>query len=70
VQINGSQLSVSGIRRDWAVEEGCRSYRMEIAYSHFERTLELPVDLGDARINLECREGMLLVRIAMETRTP
>jgi HSP20 family protein len=66
VQAHGSRLTVRGVRRDHSIEEGCRCYRMEIAYSHFERTVELPADLEHAQIRAEHREGMLLVRIERE----
>src|SRR5437660_887972 len=59
VSAGASRLTVCGRRRDWTIEEGHRYYRMEIAYSHFERTLELPCRLDDARITSEFREGML-----------
>jgi len=45
------------------VEEGWSHYAMEIAYNHFERTIELPCDLERARITVEDREGMLLLRV-------
>jgi HSP20 family molecular chaperone IbpA len=38
---------------------------MEIAYNRFERTIELPCDLAHARIAVECRDGMLLLRVAV-----
>src|SRR5262245_8362635 len=62
----GSRLTVRGTRRDWFAEEECSCYRMEIAYSHFERNLELPCNLDTAHITSDCRYGMLLVRIEME----
>jgi HSP20 family protein len=62
----GSRLSVRGTRRDWCREEGCSYYLMEISYSHFERTLELPCDLDRARLTTENRHGLLLVRIHTE----
>jgi HSP20 family protein len=62
----GSRLTVCGRRRDWTIEEGNRYYRMEIAYSHFERSLELPCQIDPDRITSEFREGMLLVRIQTE----
>ena len=43
--------------------QGCRYYHMEIAYSHFERSLELPCDLERADITTDYRDGMLLVHI-------
>lgn len=66
VSVRGSCLIVQGTRRDWTREEGCCHYRMEIAYSHFERQITLPDDLEHARIRLEQRQGMLLVRIQQE----
>jgi HSP20 family molecular chaperone IbpA len=39
---------------------------MEIAYSHFERSITLPDDLERARITTDHRYGMLLVRIQRE----
>jgi HSP20 family molecular chaperone IbpA len=39
---------------------------MEIAYSRFERQVELPGDLQRAKIDTEFRDGMLLVRIQRE----
>jgi HSP20 family protein len=63
---HGSRLTVRGRRRDCDREEGCVCYLMEIAYSVFERTLELPCPLDRAEINAEFRHGMLLVRIETE----
>lgn len=59
----GSQLHVSGVRYDRIVEEGWSHYTMEIAYNRFERIIELPCDLEHARITVECRDGMLLLRV-------
>jgi HSP20 family protein len=66
VRIYGNRLTVRGVRRDWCLEDGCRHYRLEIAYSHFERTLELPGNLDLAHVATEYRDGMLLVRIRVE----
>jgi HSP20 family protein len=57
------RLLVRGLRRDFCVQEGCNHYRMEIAYSCFERIIELPEDLERAVLATEFRNGMLLVRI-------
>ena len=66
--IDGSRLIIQGTRRDCCVEEGCHHYRMEISYSHFERTIELPDTLERAQIATEFRHGMLLVRVQKEAR--
>jgi HSP20 family protein len=59
----GHRLTLRGVRRDCTALEGCRYYQMEIAYSHFERSLQLPCDLERADITTEYRDGMLLVHI-------
>jgi HSP20 family protein len=59
----GNRLTLRGVRRDSTALEGCHYYQMEIAYSHFERSLTLPCDLERADITSEYRDGMLLVRI-------
>lgn len=66
VSVAGARLTVTGRRRDWCVEKGCSYYRMEIAYSDFERSLDLPCNLERAHIATDYRDGMLLVRIETE----
>ena len=66
LSIEGSPLTVRGSRRDWSVEEGCRHYLMEIAYSKFEPSIVLPTDLSTARFTTEYRYGLLLIRIRLE----
>src|SRR5579885_2039316 len=66
VSISGRRVSVSGVRRDCALEEGSSYYAMEISYNRFERSLEMPVDLEEALVKLEARDGLLLVRMIIE----
>jgi HSP20 family protein len=66
VSVHGTRLTIRGVRRDCTLDEGCCHYRLEISYSRFERTIELPDDLERADITSELREGMLLVRIRRE----
>jgi HSP20 family protein len=63
---DGRRLGVSGFRRDCFREDDCCFHRMEIAYSRFERTIDLPCNLESARITTEHQYGMLLVRIQTE----
>src|SRR5215475_13529597 len=65
VLTSGSELFVSGVRRDRFVEEGWSHYSMEITYSRFERTIELPCNLDRASVSIEYQEGLLLVRVNM-----
>jgi HSP20 family protein len=64
--VRGSTLLVQGTRRDEFLHEILGCHRMEIAYSRFERSLELSGVSETARIEAAHREGMLLVRIVTE----
>ena len=66
VSVSGRHVRVSGIRRDTLVEEGGSYYAMEISYNRFERSLEMPVNLANARVSIEARNGLLLVRMITE----
>jgi HSP20 family protein len=66
VSVSGRRVKVTGVRRDTIVEEGCSYYVMEISYNRFERSLEMPVNLADARVTIEARNGLLLVRMITE----
>src|SRR5262245_53418715 len=70
LQVLGQRMTVRGVRRDSVLEAAQKSgsaspvhYRMEIAYSRFERAVDLPCDLKKAAISTEYRDGLLLVRI-------
>jgi HSP20 family protein len=70
LQVQGHTLRVQGTRRDWTLEEGCLHQHLEIAYSKFERQVEFPINLEQARITTEYQTGMLLVRIQSEGERP
>jgi HSP20 family protein len=65
----GPWLILRGSRRDASAQEGRSHYRLEIAYSEFERSVELPFDLESAEITWDYRDGMLMVRIQAENRS-
>ncbi|MBC8167634.1 MAG: Hsp20/alpha crystallin family protein [Bryobacteraceae bacterium] len=56
-------VKLSGVRRDSMLEDFCTHYSMEITYSRFERTVDLPEDLDAVKSRLEYQDGILLVRI-------
>jgi HSP20 family protein len=66
VSIRGRRVCVSGVRRDTVVEEGCSYYSMEISYNRFERFLDMPANLENARVTIEARDGLLMVRMITE----
>ena len=66
VSVRGRYVSVSGVRRDSVIEEGCSYYAMEISYNRFERSIEMPADLENAHVSLQAHDGLLLVRVITE----
>jgi HSP20 family protein len=66
ITLSGYRMTVHGVRRDCTAHEGCSYYQLEIAYSRFERTFELPCRLDQARVETQYQDGMLLVHVAEE----
>lgn len=74
LQVLGGRMHLRGVRRDGVLEEARKSgrslpvhHRMEIAYSRFERALDLPCDLKRAEITTTFADGLLLVRVTPAT---
>src|SRR5262245_46252649 len=53
--VEGCRVTSRGGRRDWLTEEGCSYSRMEIAYTHFGRSVELPCDVEPASVATDYR---------------
>jgi HSP20 family protein len=70
LHVEGHVLRVQGNRHDYVLEEGAHYHSLEIAYSRFERRVEFPMSLEQARITTEYQAGMLLVRIQTEGESP
>jgi HSP20 family protein len=66
VHLGRNTVTVRGVRRDYMIEEGCCHYSMEIDYSRFGRSIELPDDLARTKMSVDYRDGILLVRIRKE----
>lgn len=65
IELGDCRLTVRGIRRDWRIVEDQQAWSMEIAYNQFERTIEVPCDMRDVRIEQEYRNGMFLITLQM-----
>ncbi|MDZ7637638.1 MAG: Hsp20/alpha crystallin family protein [Bryobacterales bacterium] len=63
IDVRGNLLEIHGSRRDTTCDEITGHHNMEIAYQRFSRTVELPEHVHAARISVEFKDGMLLVRV-------
>jgi HSP20 family protein len=66
INASGKRLTISGFRRDLIVNEDWSHYSLEIAYSRFERIIEMPCSLDRAGIKVELRDGMLMIIVTPE----
>jgi HSP20 family protein len=66
VKLRDRRLTVRGVRLDRQWQTGCSIQHMEIAYSSFERTVDLPDDPGDVTVQAEFQNGMLYVYLREE----
>jgi HSP20 family protein len=67
VTVEGRRVTVRGSRIDRCLEPGCAVHQLEIAYTRFERTVELPEHPGRSSVRCEFHHGMVLVRIEYDT---
>jgi HSP20 family protein len=68
LEVRASALRVEGTRRDVCPCHGVDCHRLEIPYSRFERTVELPGTPEPVEITTTYVDGMLTVRIVTEGR--
>ena len=66
IDLESRRVVVRGARRDQCLAAGLDCYRMEIAYSRFERVVELPGIAEPDVLAVEFRDGMLLIRVKNE----
>jgi HSP20 family protein len=63
IATSGRMLIIRGTRFDRETVADREFYTLEIAYSQFDRAIELPCELDCARLETSYRDGMLLVRV-------
>jgi len=68
IQISGTKLRVSGVRRDFVIREAEHAHSMEISYNRFERTLDFPERLDHCAMETRYQDGMLLVTLRRNGR--
>ncbi len=66
IRVSGSNVEITGVRRDLTVDRGWNCYAMEIAYNRFRRTVELPCELESVELSSDYQEGMLLIHLLCE----
>jgi HSP20 family protein len=63
IDVSGNNLHIRGCRRDTLYREDYSYHQMEITYSHFEKTIQLPDQIESATIAHDYRDGFLIVSL-------
>ncbi|MGR8919190.1 MAG: Hsp20/alpha crystallin family protein [Gammaproteobacteria bacterium] len=69
IDVHQGVLAVRGERRFESSRREGRFHVMERAYGHFERALELPVEVDDDNASASYRHGVLTVTLPRSART-
>ncbi|MCP5516819.1 MAG: Hsp20/alpha crystallin family protein [Verrucomicrobiales bacterium] len=69
LMVEGSQIKISGYRRDDSRTAQCRFVAMEINYGHFESSLELPSGYDLSASRAEYQNGFLRVDVPFAPTT-
>jgi len=72
ISIMGENLIIRGCRRDYTLQSGQKLYSMEIAYTRFQRVINIPCncDCNIEKITMikDFKDGMLLIRLVKEKK--
>ena len=68
IEVDNSSLYIRGCRRDTFYREDFSYHQMEITYSRFEKTINLPAEIERASLAHDYRDGFLIVRLRMREK--
>ena len=68
VSVHGDSISVHGEKRMEREEKGKTYFFSERAYGAFQRSFRLPPDADASKIDAECINGVLTIRVAKRGR--
>jgi HSP20 family protein len=61
IDIQGNQLYIAGVRRDKTCAAAGTYQQMEITYSRFEKSLEFPASIDEAKLEHNFEDGLLMI---------
>lgn len=63
LQLEGNQLILRGIRREYCCEGKRKYYKMEIDFGPFERRIDLPATIDSEKVEARYSQGFLEIRL-------
>ena len=67
VQVNGNQLTISGERREEREEKGETFHRVERRAGRFSRSIILPCDVQNEKVDAKYQDGVLRISLPKTT---
>ena len=61
IEVEGKTLYIAGTRRDNFCQKGVSYQQMEITYSRFEKNLDFPASIENAKLEHNYENGLLLI---------
>jgi HSP20 family protein len=61
IEVEGKNLYIAGTRKDSFCQKGISYHQMEITYSRFEKNLEFPASIENAKLEHNYENGLLLI---------
>lgn len=61
IEVEGRTLYIAGTRKDSFCQTGVSYHQMEITYSRFEKNLEFPGSIENAKLEHNYENGLLLI---------
>lgn len=61
IEVEGRNLYIAGTRKDNFCQKGISYHQMEITYSRFEKNLEFPDVIDNAKLEHNYENGLLLI---------
>jgi HSP20 family protein len=63
VEVTGNTLRISGERKEEKKEKGRTYHRLERRVGAFSRSIPLPTEVQEQKVNAECQDGVLTINL-------
>ncbi len=68
ISVKGNILTISGEKKEEKEEKSKGYYHAERSYGSFRRDISLPTEVDPAKVEANCKDGILTVRMPKEER--
>ena len=69
ISVYGNTLTISGEKKQTEEKKEKNYYHVESTYGSFRREINLPTDVDQAKVNAECKNGVLTITLPKAEKT-